>query len=329
MNQSRRNAIACLASAILGVAAPSIVQAQDATYPVRPVKIVVGYAPGGAADVAARMLAEWMGSRLGQPFVVENRPGASGTLAANQVSKSTPDGYTLFYGPGFGMTMGSGASKIEYKPDQLFDPVHLMVELPMVLVVNNALPVNTVPELVAYAKSKGDGTLNYASYGKGTTSHLASEALKSQANLKVEHILYKGSAPAIVALRAGEVQMMFDTAASAAPHVKSGAIRALGVTSANRIELLPDVPTMREAGMPEVSMSSWMGLFAPKGTPPAVVQTLSKEVSAYVAQPATRSRMANMGFVAADGGPAQFREFIIAETSRIDQLVVKANINLD
>lgn len=328
MALNRRQALACLVGTLLSAGAP-FASAQQAAFPTRPVKIVVGYAPGGAADVAARMLAEWMSSRLGQPFVVENRPGASGTVAANQVSKSTPDGYTLFYGPGFGMTMGSGESKIEYKPDQLFQPVNLMVELPMVLVVNPSLPVSNVKELVAYVKSKGDGTLNYASYGKGTTSHLTSEAFKTQANLKVEHILYKGSAPAIVALRAGEVQMMFDTAASAAPHAKAGAIRALAVTSDNRLELLPDVPTMKEAGMPEVSMSSWMGLFAPKGTPANVVQILSQEVSAYLAQPAARARMANMGFVPQDRGPEPFRELIILETQRIDDLVKRANINLD
>lgn len=328
MTLNRRQSLACLVGTLLNVGTP-LAQAQPTTFPVRPVKIVVGYAPGGAADVAARMVAEWMSSHLGQPFVVENRPGASGTLAANQVSKSPADGYTLFYGPGFGMTMGSGPNRIEYKPDQLFQPVNLMVELPMVLVVNTSLPVTNVKELVAYVKSKPDGSLNYASYGKGTTSHLTSEAFKSQENLKTEHILYKGSAPAILALRSGEVQMMFDTAASAAPHAKAGAIRALAVTSQNRMELLPDVPTMVELGLPEVSISSWMGLFAPKGTPPDVVQTLSRQMSAYLGQPATRERLANMGFVAQDRGPEAFRELIILETNRIDQLVERAKINLD
>ncbi len=324
----RRRALAFIACALLSSVAP-LASAQQASFPTRPVKIVVGYAPGGAADVAARMLAEWMGAHLGQPFVVENRPGASGTLAANQVSKSPADGYTLFYGPGFGMTMGSGPSRIEYKPDQLFQPVNLMVELPMVLVVNTSLPVSNVKELVTYVKSKPEGALNYASYGKGTTSHLTSEAFKSQSNLKTEHILYKGSAPAILALRAGEVQMMFDTVASAAPHAKAGAIRALAVTSQNRMELLPDVPTMLEVGLPEVSMSSWMGLFAPKGTPAEVVQILSRETSAYLAQPATRERLAGMGFVAQDRGPEAFRQLIVLETQRIDQLVERAKINLD
>ena len=179
-NYNRRQAIVCGAGALAGLAAPLSASAQSATYPIRPVKIVVGYAPGGAADIASRMLAEWLTNQMGQSFIVDNKPGASGTLAANLVAKAANDGYTLSYGPGFGITMGSGSSRVEYKPDQLFDPVHLMVELPLVLVVNSALPVRSVNELVAYAKANS-GKLNYASYGKGTTSHLASESLINQA----------------------------------------------------------------------------------------------------------------------------------------------------
>lgn len=148
MTSSRRQAIAYGASALAGALAPGGARAQKASYPTRPVRIVVGYAPGGAADIASRMLAEWLSAHLGQPFIVENKPGASGTLAANQVAKSANDGHTLFYGPGFGMTMGSGASRVEYKPDQQFDPVHLMVELPLVLVVNAGLPVKNLQELI-------------------------------------------------------------------------------------------------------------------------------------------------------------------------------------
>lgn len=302
--------------------------AQKPPYPARPVRIVVGYAPGGAADIAARLLGEWMSTHMGQSFVVENKPGASGTLAANQVAKAANDGYTLSYGPGFGITMGSGASRVEYKPDQLFDPVHLMVELPLVLVVNADLPVKSVQELIAYAKSRS-GKLNYASYGKGTTSHLASEALVNQAQLKVEHILYKGSAPAVLAMRAGEVQMMFDTVASAAPHVKAGALRALAVTSEKRMSLLPQVPTMQEAGLPGVRMSGWMGLFAPKGTPSAVVQALSRETSSYLMQASTQEKFDSMGFVVQDRGPDAFRDLIVGETRRIERLVLEAKIDLD
>ncbi len=327
-NYNRRQALVCGASAFAGVAAPLSTLAQSAAYPNRPVKIVVGYAPGGAADIASRMLAEWLSIQMRQSFVVDNRPGASGTLAANQVAKAVNDGYTLSYGPGFGITMGSGSSRVEYKPDQLFDPVHLMVELPLVLVVNAELPVRNVSELVAYAKARS-GKLNYASYGKGTTSHLASESLINQAQLKVEHILYKGSAPAILALRSGEVQMMFDTVASAAPHVKAGALRALAVTSEQRMKLLPDVPTMAEAGMPGVRMSGWMGLFAPKSTPGNIVAALSREVSAYLAQPATQAKFDGMGFVVQDRGPDRFRELIVTETQRIERLVADAKIDLE
>lgn len=323
-----RKFAACLASVVLTIAAPTSIFAQQPGYPAQPVKIVVGYAPGGAADVASRMLAEWLGSKMGQPFIVENRPGASGTLAANQVSKSPNNGYTLFYGPGFGMTMGSGANKIEYKPDQLFDPINLMVELPLVLIVNTSLPVENLKELVEYAKSK-PGNLNYASYGKGTTSHLASESLMNAKDLKVEHILYKGSAPAILALRSGDVQMMFDTVASAAPHIKSGAVKAIAVTSAERMPLLPDVPTMKEEGMPSVSMSGWMGLYAPKGTPEPVVKSISAEVSSYLNQSSSKEKMANMGFVPQDLGPQAFKDHIVKESTRIENLVKQANINLD
>lgn len=328
MTSSRRQAIAYGASALAGALAPGGARAQKASYPTRPVRIVVGYAPGGAADIASRMLAEWLSAHLGQPFIVENKPGASGTLAANQVAKSANDGHTLFYGPGFGMTMGSGASRVEYKPDQQFDPVHLMVELPLVLVVNAGLPVKNLQELIAFAKSR-DGALNYASYGKGTTSHLASEALINQARLRVEHILYKGSAPAVLALRSGEVQLMFDTVASAAPHVKAGALRALAVTSEKRMGLLPQTPTMQEAGMPGVRMSGWMGLFAPKGTPLPLVQALSRKTSTYLAQTATREKFDAMGFVVQDRGPDDFRDFIVRETRRIERLVADAQIDLD
>ena len=328
MNYNRRQLLVGTGSALATAATSWPAFAQTTTYPARPVKIVVGYAPGGAADIAARMLSEWLGQRMGQSFVVDNKPGASGTLAANQVSKASNDGYTLYYGPGFGITMGSGSSRVEYKPDQLFDPVNLMVELPLVLVVNADLPVRNLQELVAYAKARS-GKLNYASYGKGTTSHLASEALINRAQLKVEHILYKGSAPAVLALRSGEVQMMFDTVASAAPHVKAGSLRAIAVTSEKRMALLPDVPTMQEAGMPDVRMSGWMGVFAPKGTSPTSVQSLSREVSAYLAQPATREKFDGMGFVVQDRDPARFRELIVRETLRIERLVADAKIDLD
>ena len=328
MAVSRRQTLAYGASALTGAFASEWATAQKANYPARPVRVVVGYSPGGAADIAARMLSEWMSTHMGQSFIVDNKPGASGTLAANLVAKSANDGYTLFYGPGFGITMGSGANRVEYKPEQLFDPVHLMVELPLVLVVNADLPVKNLQDLIAYAKSR-NGALNYASYGKGTTSHLASESLINQAQLKVEHILYKGSAPAVLALRAGEVQMMFDTVASAAPHVKAGVLRALAVTSEQRMSLLPQTPTMQEAGMPGLRMSGWMGLFAPKGTPAPVIQALSKETSVYLAQASTKHKFDTMGFVVQDRGPDAFRDLIVNETRRIERLVVDAKIDLD
>ena len=328
---SRRQALVHAAGAMASACAPGwswAQKAKEANYPSRPVRIVVGYAPGGAADIASRMLAEWMSTHMGQSFVVDNKPGASGTLAANMVSKSPNDGYTLFYGAGFGITLGSGANKIEYKPEQLFSPVNLMVEVPLVLVVNPSQPVRNVQELVTYARSKA-GSLNYASYGKGTNSHLAAEALISQEKLKIEHVLYKGSSPALLALRSGEVQMMFDTVASASAQIKAGALRALAVTSGKRMGQLPNVPTMQEAGMPGISMSGWMGMYAPKGTPSQVITALSKEISAYLGQSSVQEKIENMGFLAQDRGPDAFRDLIVSETRRIERLVADAKIDLD
>ncbi|GAB3340294.1 tripartite tricarboxylate transporter substrate binding protein [Bordetella tumulicola] len=308
---------------LAGMLAWACVGPAQAAYPEKPVRLVVGFSPGGATDIAARVVAAELSNILKQPFVVENKPGAGSNLAADQVARATPDGYTLFV-----VAVTSTINQTLYKNLNFdivkdFAPVGLLIKSPNLLVVNPSLPVNNVQELVDYAK-KNPGKLAFASAGTGGSTHMAGELFKLQAGIDMLHVPYRGSAPAMADLIGGQVQLSFDNMPSAWQHVQSGKLRALAVTTKERSGSAPNVPTMAESGFPEFDVSAWFGLVAPAGTPSDVIATLNTAVNQVLAMPAVRERFDTMGAVAAPTTPEQFGDYIKSEVDMWGK-VVKAS----
>lgn len=287
--------------------------AQD--YPTRPVRIVVSYAPGGSNDVVARVIAPELQKELGQSFIVENRAGASGTIGADMVAKSPPDGYTLFMGAGAHALAPSLYKKLPYDYVRDFAPISLAATSTYVLVVNPAVPARTVPELIALLKSK-PGQLNYGSAGKGTPLHLAAELFKSKTGTDIVHVPYGGDTPALNDLLAGTVQLSFMSVSSTAPQIRAGKLRALAVTSAQRSEALPDLPTLAELGIAGYDVGTWWGLLAPAGTPDTIITRLNAAMRKAVAQPEVKARFAPLGLDPRSDSPAEFATFIKMEVDR-------------
>ncbi|HUH60388.1 MAG TPA: tripartite tricarboxylate transporter substrate binding protein [Candidimonas sp.] len=315
--------LALAAATSLFVVAQSGAVLAQAAYPDRPIRMVVGFTAGGTTDVVARILGKEIGDALGQPVVVENRPGAGSNIASEMVARSEPDGYTLYM-----VAVTSAINQTLYKNLRFnlvedFAPVALAVRVPNVLVVNPSVPAKTVQELVEYAK-KNPGKLNYASSGSGTSIHMAGELFRQLADLKVQHVPYKGSAPALTDLIGGQVHYMFDNMPSAWPHVEAGKLRALAVTTAERSATAPNLPTMQESGFSSYDVSSWFGIIAPRGTPPAIVNKLNAATLQALAKPAVQSRLLELGAVPAKTTPAQFADFIQSEVDNWAK-VVKAS----
>ena len=314
----RRTALKWATAGAAVAAAPSFAQ----TYPAKPIKLVIGFTAGGAGDFIARSMGDFMSRALGQPVIVENRPGASGALAAGLVARAPADGYTLFL-PSDGNTsiaVATLGAKLSYDPVKDFESISQLVSFPFVLVVNPDVPAKNLKELIALAKAK-PRQLNYASWGLGSTGHLAAEVFCQQADVQIEHIAYKGSAAAVVDLRAGQVQMMFDTVASCGPHIKAGALRPIGLSANRRIPAFPDIPTLAESGLPDYDTSAFIGLMAPAGTPAAIVQTLARVAADYAASADVREKLSASGMVPVGSSSAQFRQMLIADTARYQKLV--------
>ena len=264
---------------LLLIALSSLASADS--YPNKSIKIIVPYSPGGGSDIAARLIANKLSTVLAKTVIVDNRPGAGGNIAHDLIAKATPDGYTIMIA---GMSLVTNAylqEKLPYDPLKDFAPITLAVRVPNLLAVNNDVPAKSVKELIALAKAK-PGTLAYASAGNGTSLHLAAELLQSMAQIELIHIPYKGSGPAEVDLISGQVQIIFDPIASALPHVKAGKMRALAITTTKRSKLLPDLPTMAEAGLAGYESAAWFGFFAPAKTPPAIIDRLNNEIVAIL-----------------------------------------------
>jgi len=283
--------------------------AAAASYPDKPVRVVVGFSAGGTTDVAARIIAKELGEDLGQSFVVENKPGAGSNIGAELVARAKPDGYTLYM-----VAVTSTINQTLYKNLNFdivkdFAPIALVIKVPNILVVNPSLPVKNVQELVAYVKAHPD-KLSYASSGSGTSIHMAGELFKLRAGVDIPHIPYKGSAPALTDLIGNQVQLMFDNMPSAWPHVQAGKLRALAVTTAERSATAPDLPTMMESGYDKFDVSSWFGLIAPKGTPPDVIAKVNASVQKALAKPDVQQRFKDLGAVTAKTTPEQFGAFI-------------------
>jgi len=309
---------------LLGVSAfalAAIAGAQAPAYPTKPIRLVVPFPAGGATDILAREVAKHLTDAWGQSVVVDNRPGAGGNIGSELVAKAAPDGYTLEMG-----TVGTHAinaslySKMPYDHVRDFVPVILVAGVPNVLEVNPALPVNSVQELIAYAKAN-PGKLNFASSGSGTSIHLSGELFKVMAGVQMTHVPYKGSAPALQDLIGGQVQLMFDNLPPSLPQIKAGKLRALAVTSSVRAPALPDVPTIAESGLPGFEASSWFGILAPAGTPPAIIAKVNAEVSKWLASPEGKEKLAGIGANAAGGSPEDFTRHIQAETAKWAKVV--------
>jgi tripartite-type tricarboxylate transporter receptor subunit TctC len=298
--------------------------APPVTYPAHPVRVVVPFPAGGTTDILARAVAQRFTEAFGQPFIVDNRPGAGGNIGAELVAKSAPDGYTLVMG-----TVGTHAinpslyTNMPYDHVKDFTPVFLVAGVPNVLEVNPAVPAHTVAELVAYAKAN-PGKLNFASSGSGTSIHLSGELFKTMTGVSMQHVPYKGSAPALQDLLGGQVQLMFDNLPSSMALIKAGKLRALAVTSAHRSAALPDLPTIAESGYPAFEASSWFGLLAPAGTPAAIVNKLNAEGNQWLASADAKDKLLAQGAIAAGGSPEDFARHIATETVKWAK-VVKAS----
>ncbi len=319
-----RAGLAAVGAALILALAP-LAAAQS--FPSRPVRIIVPYPPGGSADALIRPLAQRMSDKLGQPVVIENKPGANGVVGMEYVAKSPPDGYTIVLGAIGPLSVTGAMQKLPFDPVKDFLPITFVASVPNVLVVNSVSPVKSVPDLVALAKAK-PGQLNYGSAGPGSSNQLAAELFNQAAGLTIVHVPYKGGAPAQVDLLGNQITLIFDNLPPSLPHIKSGSFRPLAVTSRARQPSLPDVPTMIELGYARFEAGSWFGLLAPAGTPPAVIETLNAAAVGALREPELRTSLVGQGFDVNPGTPADFARFIREETEKWGNVVKVAKITV-
>jgi tripartite-type tricarboxylate transporter receptor subunit TctC len=318
---------AALAGLLVLAAAVAVAAAAD--YPDRPVTIVVGFPPGGASDILARIIADKLGSLLGQPFIVDNRPGAGGNVAGEVVAHAEPDGYTLLLGNNAILaTNASLYSKVNFDPVKDFAPISLIGTQANVLVVNNDVPAHSLAELIALAKAQ-PGKLNFASSGYGLAAHLAGELFKAQAHIDIVHVPYKGSAPALEDVISGQDQMMFATTSGVMGFLKNGQVRALAVTTLKRTAILPDIPTMDEAGLPGFEATTWHGLVAPAGTPANIVNTLHRAVVETLKDTAVQQKLAALGVDVAPDSPDEFAAYIKSEIPKWAAIIKASGAKLE
>ena len=314
---------------VAGAWACAALHAAAQTYPSRPVRIVVPFPPGGPTDVVGRMVAAKLGDTFGQQFIVENRAGAGGTVGSESVAQAVADGYTLLYGSTSTLAMAPSLyRKLGYDPRKSFAPVSLVSSGPLLVAVNAAVPAATLAQLIVLAKEK-PGALNYGSAGNATPPHLAAEMFKSLAGVDLVHVPYKGGAPALQAVSAGEVQLIFEGLVTLLPQIRAGRLRALAITGMARDPALPDVPTVAEAGLPAFQVNFWSGLVAPAGTSPEVVGTLNAALGKALATPDARETLTRFGLVPASNTPAEFSRFIEAEIARWEKAIQASGAKVD
>ena len=297
-------------------------------WPSRPVKVIVGYPAGGANDLVARSVSTAMEKALNATFIVDNRSGAAGATGAEAAAKSPPDGYTLYMMSSAQVLAPSLRKSLPYDPVRDFSAIALCARSSYVLAVHPSVPLKTMAELIAYAKANSE-KLNYASSGVGAGPHLATELFASMANVKLTHVPYRGDTPALTDLLAGQVQMSFMSLAPAVQHVKSGALRALAVASAKRSPILPDVPTVAEAGLPSYDVGSWWGLVAPAGTPREIIQRAESVAIAYLREASTGARFLEMALEPGELGADAFQQYIASEKNRLADIVKRAGIQAE
>jgi tripartite-type tricarboxylate transporter receptor subunit TctC len=283
-------------------------------YPVRPVRLVLGLSPGGSVDIVTRLIAQWLSERLEQPFLVENRPGASGDIATEAVVRAPPDGYTLLVVLAANAINATLHDKLKFSPIRDLAMVAGMVRVPNVMEVHPGVPAKTVPEFIAYAKAN-PGRLSFASGGNGSSLHVISELFKMMAGIDMLHVPYRGGAPALIDLLAGHVHVMFDTIPQGIEYIRDGKLRALAVTTATRSPVLPDIPSMSDF-VPGFEAGSWWGVAAPKGTPAEVIERLNSAFNGALADPKVRMRLAELGTTPLEFSPREFGTFVEAETEK-------------
>ena len=315
-----------LCGLLLAAFIPALALAQSDSWPTRPIHLVIGYPPGGATDAAGRLLADALSRRLGQPVLVENRAGAGGTIGAQSVVRAEPDGYTLLLAASPEVSIAPVTMKsMPYDPVKDLQPIALVGSVPFLLVVNPGVPAHTLAELIAHAKAN-PGKLNYSSFGKNTSNHLAGELFKSLAQIDTVHIPYKGSGPSITDLLGGQVQYTFDAPPAVLAQVRAGKLRALAVAADERLAIAPTVPTFAEAGLPGFVAGTWFGLLAPARTPRAIVDKVNAAAVSLLAGPELRQAFAERGMLAAGDSPEQFGQFIRAEVGKWKSLADRVGI---
>ena len=325
MKLPRREFLRLSATAIALPAAAHLARAE--TYPARPVHIIVGFAAGGPNDISARLIAQWLSERLGQQFVVENRPGAGGNVATELVVRAPADGYTLLLVPAPAAINATLYDNLNFNFIHDIAPVAGILRVPEVMVVNPAVPANTVPEFIAYAKAN-PGKINMASAGNGTVPHVAGELFKFMTGVDLVRVGYRGGGPALVDLMGGQVQVMFEPTLSTIGYIRAGKLRALAVTSATRSAALPDVPTVGEF-VPGYEATAWFGIGAPRNTPSEIVDKLNGEINAGLVDPKIKERLADLGGEPMPMSPADFAKFIADETEKWGKVVRAAGIKAE
>jgi len=312
-----------LGSGVAGIAA-----AQSA-YPTKPVRIVVPFPPGGPADSLARIVGDKLSQSLGQPFVIENKPGAGGNIGMEQGAKAAPDGYTLTLAPAGNLTIAPSLySKLPYDPAKDYVPISVLATVPNILITAPTVPARTLRDLITLAKAR-PGTLNFASPGNGSGAHLAGELFKRMAGIDIVHVPFSGVGPAMSAILSGNVQIFFAQSSAALPYIKTGKVTALGVASAKRIASAPELPTMAEAGLPDFEVTSWYALVAPAGTPAAIIDRLNAETVKALASAEVRERLATLGVEPVGNSPSEFATMQKNEATRWAKLAKEANLHVD
>ena len=325
MKLSRRSLLHLSAGA---VALPALSRrARAQTYPVRPIRLIIGYTPGGSADITARLTGQWLSERLGQSVIVESRPGGGTNIATEAVVRAPPDGYTLLLVAPANAINATLYDKLSFDFLRDIVPVAGIIRFPNVVDVNPSLPVKSIPELIAYAKIN-PGKLNMASSGNGSTIHMSGELFKMMTGINMVHVPYRGGAPALTDLIAGQVHVMFDNLPTSAEHVRSGRLRGLAVTGTARSHVLPDLPTVADF-LPGYEASAWYGLGAPRNTPTAVIDRLNDAVNAILADPTSQGRFAELGASLLPGSPADFGKLLADETEKWGKVVKFAGAKPD
>lgn len=325
MKLVRRGFLQLAAWAAAVPAVSRIAQAQ--AYPTRPVRLVSPFAPGGPGDIVARPLTQWLSERLGQPFVIENRTGAGSNIGTEAVVRAFPDGYTLLLVAPSSAINATLYDKLNFNFIRDIAPVAIVVRTPEVMVVHPSVPATTVPEFIVYAKAN-PGKINMASSGIGSSQHVSGELFKMMTGVNMVHVPYRGGAPALTDLIAGQVQVMFTNPLGLIEHIGAGKLRGLAVTTANRSPALPDLPTVGDF-VPGYEASGWFGVGAPKGTPPGIIDKLNKEINGALADPKMKARLADMGGMVRPGSPADFGKLIADETEKWGKVIRAANIKVE